>query len=448
MDQFPHPKTIIHGWTNTPIPDFSLSAAGLIMLADLSTVAQRTALRGGSSWLDSLLLVPGLHYQQVADELSRGDTSAVLYAVEAGSAASGGRPVSHRIVNQAVVGYILRAAQEGRTVVLDVGEEAPAGRARGWRARGTRASVYSTGRRGGGGGGRGGDLPDLGWAAHLLYLASPVLTCVASVFLILLGDLWALGLLVALMVSRLLNIYIIKQRSRKKPKTLPPPFSRPAPEPTRNRITQYTVDIDPDTTVVLRGLSADLRALTTTVWLRPKTHAEGYLEATAKVLVYLVAACSGNATQAGNLVMLVLVLASAGLLALSNAQVKGLRSAGRVIAPSPPELEKLTGGAAGGGDGRCGRCSHVLPGGGAADRRSARRRRGVEEAAEAWPLSSDLSSLRGVEVDAEKAQAEDVFGTSYVCDDPVDYRVQLDTRLGILEVVARRDRDQRNRRMY
>lgn len=180
MDQFPHPKTLIQSWTNTPIPDFSLSASGLIMLADLSTVAHRTALRGGSSWLDSLLLVPGLHYQQAADELTRGEAATVLIAVEAGR--DPGRPyVSHRIVNQAVVGYILRAAREGRSVVLDVGEE----RARGWRARGRRASVYSMG---GGGGGGAGDLPDLGWAAHLLYLASPVLTCVAAVFIILLGD--------------------------------------------------------------------------------------------------------------------------------------------------------------------------------------------------------------------------------------------------------------------
>lgn len=196
MDQFPHPSTLIHGWTNTPFPNFSLSASGLIVLADLSTVAQRTALRGGSSWLDSLLLVPGLHYQQAADELlAHGDLSspssseAVLHAVEV--ARDGDvdgdedRPaVSHRIVNRAVVGYILRAAREGSTVVLDVGEVPPVGgpSSRGWRVGrggGGRASVYPMG---------GGDVPDLGWAAHLLYLASPVLTCVAAVFVVLLGD--------------------------------------------------------------------------------------------------------------------------------------------------------------------------------------------------------------------------------------------------------------------
>lgn len=234
------------------------------------------------------------------------------------------------------------------------------------------------------------------------------------------------------MVSRILNIFVIKQRSRQKPKALPPPFSQPV-SPKADRITQYTVDIAPDTAVVLRGLSSGLRALTTTVWLRPKTPVEGYLEATAKVLVYLVAACSGNATQAGNLVMLVLVLASAGLLALSNAQVRGLRSGGRAVAP-PPARDKLTGGRGA----RCGGCSRA-PGGNPADRRGAPRR----EVAEAWPLSSDISSMNGMEDSVEKGEAGDGLGRSYIDEDPVNYRVQLDTRLGTLEVVARRDRDKR-----
>lgn len=176
--------TLIPGWTNTPIPNFSLSAAGLLVLADLNTVAQRTSLRGGSSWFDSLLLAPGLHYQQAADEVAHGDAK-TLVAVEI---QPDGKPASHQIVNQAVVNYVLRTAKEGETVVLDVGE-IPV-KTRSWRtgraARGgQRASVYA----GGWGGGAGGAaLPDLGWTAHLLYLASPLLTCVAIVLIVLVGD--------------------------------------------------------------------------------------------------------------------------------------------------------------------------------------------------------------------------------------------------------------------
>lgn len=183
------PRPLLPGWTNNPIPNFSLSASGLIMLADLSTLAHRTALRGGSSWLDFLLLVPGLHYQQAADELASGGGAAVLRAAEVVHGdGGGGAPavVYHTIVNKAVVGYITRTAVEGKTVVLDVGE-IPV-RARGWRM-GTRGGMYGRGghvdlAKGGGGGG----VPDLGWAAHLLYLASPVLTVIAAALIILLGD--------------------------------------------------------------------------------------------------------------------------------------------------------------------------------------------------------------------------------------------------------------------
>lgn len=60
----------IASWTATPIPRLSLSAGGLLALADLNTIAQRTAIAGGSSWLDAFVLAPGLHYQQAADLLT------------------------------------------------------------------------------------------------------------------------------------------------------------------------------------------------------------------------------------------------------------------------------------------------------------------------------------------------------------------------------------------
>ncbi|KAK7742717.1 hypothetical protein SLS63_000282 [Diaporthe eres] len=364
--------TLIPGWTNTPIPNFSLSAAGLLVLADLNTIAQRTSLRGGSSWFDSLLLAPGLHYQQAADEVAYGDAK-TLVAVEI---QPDGKPTSHQIVNQAVVNYVLRTAKEGGTVVLDVG--------------------------------------------------------------------WALALTAALMLSRILNIFVIKQRSRPKPKVLPPPFSHPLSlDPRMARVTQYTINISPVTTVILRGLSSDLQALTTTVWLRPKTHAEGYLEAIAKVLVYLVAACSGNATQAGNLILLVLLLISGGMLALSNASVKGLRSGGRLVAPSPED--RYAHGPHGGGrsSGNSGRGSdgRVGTGGGVQSGNGHRSRVKRRETTESWPESSDLSSLKSSEDSLEKGEAPRRFRRQSSTDSgPPDYHVQVDTRLGVLEVVASRGR--------
>jgi len=60
-------------WLSGGYPKVSLDAAGLVALADLSTVARRTALTGTSSLLDAFVLCPGLHRQQEAPELNGGE---------------------------------------------------------------------------------------------------------------------------------------------------------------------------------------------------------------------------------------------------------------------------------------------------------------------------------------------------------------------------------------
>jgi hypothetical protein len=57
---------------------------------------------------------------------------------------------------------------------------------------------------------------------------------------------------------------------------------------------------------------------------------ESYFEAAAKLIVYLVAAFSGNQTQAGAMVLMALLITSAALLALSNSHARGLQMNGRV----------------------------------------------------------------------------------------------------------------------
>jgi hypothetical protein len=46
---------------STSISGISLDAAGLVALADLNTIAQRTAIVGSASLLDCLVLAPGIH---------------------------------------------------------------------------------------------------------------------------------------------------------------------------------------------------------------------------------------------------------------------------------------------------------------------------------------------------------------------------------------------------
>lgn len=242
------------------------------------------------------------------------------------------------------------------------------------------------------------------------------------------------------MVSRILNIWVIKSRSRPKPQALPPPFSQTAVLGVPPRITQYTINLAPTTIVILRGLSTDLYALTTTVWLRPKTHVEGYLEAIAKLLVYLVAAVSGNATQAGNLVLLALLLVSGGLLALSNARVKGLRNGGRLVAPSPGE--KTTHGGDGGTSrwGRVGSGS-VVHGGRYAGRRNGLVRNPRRETTDSWPstTSDGCSNMTGMEDSLEKGRMGRIMRRTLPSDDSVEYEVQLETRMGTVAVTALRD---------
>jgi len=161
----------------------SLSAAGLLALADLSTIAQRTAIAGGSSWLDSLLLAPGLHYQQAADELARGTGEQGVTAVETDP---DGRVVTHTINNAATAAYIRRVAKPGELITLDVGM-LPQTVKRGFRRQtlGQHATVWTQE-----------ETPDLGWLSHMLYLISPVLTVFALVLMVLLQDCKCLFLLV------------------------------------------------------------------------------------------------------------------------------------------------------------------------------------------------------------------------------------------------------------
>ncbi|KAK1758722.1 hypothetical protein QBC47DRAFT_150104 [Echria macrotheca] len=339
-------------WKTHPIPGVSLSAGGLLALADLSTVAQRTAITGGSTWLDSLLLAPGLHYQQAADELARrsAGTAHILSAV---GEVRDGEPVTFTINNAATANYIQQIARPGETVVLDVGyrlRRSPSG---------LHATIWTVN-----------DIPDLGWVSHVLYLISPILTITALVFVILLQDWWTLSSLLALMLSRLLNIFIIKQRTA----TVSPPPTSPddtsgssTPSPNHHhshspnhhrlgaRLMEAIVSLGDgqSSAVKLRGTPEDLRAVTTDTWLRRKTAFEGYLEAAAKLIVFLVAAVSGNMTQAGAVTMMALLLTTAGLLGLSNQNAKAFRVNGRTATP-------FTGGS---GEGIGGKKAVVVDGG-------------------------------------------------------------------------------------
>lgn len=168
--------------------------------------------------------------------------------------------------------------------------------------------------------------PDMDWLSHLMYLTTPVLTAASTTFMILFEDWWGLSIILALILSRVLNIWAIKNRTE-------PPSTSPTTARPDHHITEYSIDLGGGHIVRLRGLDADLQALTTQAWLRAQSHLDGYFEAAAKLIVYIVAALSGNMTQAGAIVLVGLLVLSAALLGLSNAHARGFRVHGRYALP-------------------------------------------------------------------------------------------------------------------
>jgi len=151
---------------------------------------------------------------------------------------------------------------------------------------------------------------------------------------------WGVAALLGLMLSRILNIWVIKQRTKR------PKMPQPNPDPSgsdpegSDMLTEYIVDFGHGRVVCLRGLASDLQAITTSRWLNTQTHIEGYLEAAAKLTVYLVAAFSGNFSQIGSIIFLGLLLVTAGLLGLSNAHAKTFTMYGRLATPTTENLPR------------------------------------------------------------------------------------------------------------
>ncbi|KAI5467929.1 hypothetical protein BGZ63DRAFT_419592 [Mariannaea sp. PMI_226] len=307
------PRALIAGWNTTPFGNLTVTTSGLVALADLRIVANRTAIRGGSSWIDAIVLAPGLHYQQACDYLDR-ETPTGLFATPVPAATDGqGR---YEIRNNVMANYVARLSRQKARgpFILEIGAEDP------WKIKRRLVAMFRRGEK----------TTDKGlnlglimvdWLSHLLFLLSPVFTIFVLYMMVLFEDIWGVCLVVALIISRLLNIWAIKNRTEKIEESAGPLVD--------HSITEYSIDLGGGTIVRLRGQDADLQAVTTKTWVRAQSVLDGYLEAVAKMMVYLVAGLSGNMTQVGALTFMALLLVSAMLLGLSNAHAKGIRIGGR-----------------------------------------------------------------------------------------------------------------------
>lgn len=264
-------------WTKTPIPGVSLDATGLIALADLRTIAKHTALNGTCSFLDLFVLCPGIHMQQNATELNGGDLPATA-ALTSG--------FIFRVENPATVFYLQKMAIPGHLVTMSV-EELP--KPKGWNP------DLETIRR----------IPSL---SSLIYVTPVLLTTLAIVLVSLLKDWWALGVLGILIAARSLNALVVWRRSA--------PGWKGAKEPGVNG--DLLVLLSQDRWIRLQGSVDALKMVTAGQWLRGATFLEGSLTAIALFLIYINAAVTSNASQAGNITILALLLLSVGLVAISN----------------------------------------------------------------------------------------------------------------------------------
>lgn len=260
-------------WSKTPVPGVSLDATGLVALADLTTIAKRTALTGTSSFLDLLVLCPGIHRQQYATELSGGEfpptaalTSGYVFRVE----------------NQATVFYLQKVGVAGHLVTLKV-EECSKGRGS---KDGARIEILSA----------------------VLYTIPVFLTSAALAFVILMNDWWAMATLLILILARTLNAIVIKRRSTPGWKGMREPDVKG----------DLLILLSQDRWIRLQGPVDALKAVTAGQWMQDATFFETSLTAMATLLVYIDAALMANASQLGQITILALLLLSVGLVATSN----------------------------------------------------------------------------------------------------------------------------------
>lgn len=272
----------------------SLDAAGLVALADLSTIARRTALTGTSTLLDAFVLCPGLHRQTTAPQLNQGEYPACA-ALTTGYV--------FRVENPATVLYLQKVGRTGQLTTLSVKEVQ--------RKPTTFSSVlsffYSS---------RG-----VSWISTIPYFGAALLTVITLLLLILFKDWWGLFVISLLMFSRLCNVLVIRARSEIGWKG--------APEPGVNG--DLLILLSQDRWIRMHGAVDDLKTVTSGQWLRDPTFLESSVTAFATVLVYLDVALTSNTLQSGKVMLLILLIGSAGLLAIANEKTEVLQMHGRTI---------------------------------------------------------------------------------------------------------------------
>lgn len=277
-------------FTRDDITNIELDAAGLVALADLKTIQNRTALTGTSSYSDLLFLAPGIHCHQSSEEVNGGE-----YPVT--GQLTGGHYV-FRVENQATVFWLQRIGETGKLVEVQVSRPTTSRPA-------LRHSLH-----------RSDILPTI------LYFMGISGTITIITLLGVIHDFWGVGVLLMLIVARVINVFVIKQRSQQGWKG---DMNDDGVE------SDLLIILSQDRWVRMRGAESDVKAVTAGCWLRDMTALEGYATSFATVLVYASAALAGNASTVGSLMVACLLLISAGFLGVANSYTNNLHMFGRMV---------------------------------------------------------------------------------------------------------------------
>ena len=275
-------------------PNISLDAAGLVALADLSTLQARTALTGTSTLLDLLVLCPGIHLQQTAVDLNNGEYPAC------GAMTSG---YVFRVENPATVYWLQNIGKTGHLTDVEVSKLNDDLKRSTWLA----SMLFS--------------FHNSTMLSGAAYFAAVLWGTAVLILLGMTGDWWGLTVVLLLMFSRLCNIIIIRRRSKIGWKGAEEPGVK----------SDLIILLSQDRWIRMRGDVDDVKAVTSGQWLRDETSVESWITAFATIVIYFDAALASNVKQFGKILLLALLIGSVTLLAIVNAATKDLLMHGRIV---------------------------------------------------------------------------------------------------------------------
>lgn len=271
------------------LSNISLDAAGIVALADLVAVPRRTALTGTSALLDCLVLCPGLHRQQDAPDLSKGEFP-ICAAMTTGYV--------FRVENQATVAFLQAVGRTGHLTTLSVSPKA--------KGRSLAGQMLYDGQ-------------NASFLSNLCYLGCVNATVGVTFALAYLRDWWTLLATAILIIARLINVLVLRRRSSQGWKGEPEPSLK----------SDLIVLMSQDRWIRIQGDVNDVKAITSGAWLREPFLFENAAVAFATLSVYLDAVVVSNGSTGGKLLLLFLMFATVSLLGLCNEYTDVLSMYGR-----------------------------------------------------------------------------------------------------------------------